>query len=115
MKLNRAELRKIIYDFNSISNRLLQADYNDYTGVVSKFVAFIKATPIILDYILDCGSCDWNMDEEFQEIRQSYGRLIFSLGDTNEDEVRNVFAILGLEYLHGSYTFQISRYIQFYE
>lgn len=94
MKLNRAELRKIMYDFNSISNRLLQADYNDHAGVVSKFVAFIKATPIIYDYILDCGTCNWNMDEEFQEIRQSYGRLIFSLGDTNEEEVCNVFAIL---------------------
>lgn len=83
-----------MYDFNSISNRLLQANYNDHTGVMSKFVAFIKATPIIYDYILDCGTCNWNMDEEFQEISQSYGRLIFSLGNTNEEEVRNVFAIL---------------------
>lgn len=94
MKLNRAELRKIMYDFNSISNRLLQADYNDHTGVVGRFVAFIKATPIIYDYVLDCGSCDWDMDETFQEIRQSYGRNIFVLGDTDEEEIRNIFAIL---------------------
>lgn len=94
MKLNRAELRKIMYDFNSISNRLLQADYNDHTGVVSKFVAFIKATPIIYDYVLDCGTCEQNLDNEFQEVGHSYGRCIFALGDTNEEEVRNVFAIL---------------------
>lgn len=95
MKLNRAELRKIIYDFNNIANRLLQANYNDYTGVIRRFVTFIKNTPIIYDYILDCGTCDYNMDEEFQEIRQSYGRLIFSLGDTNEEEVCVIFSILG--------------------
>lgn len=30
MKLSKNELRKIQYDFNSYSNRLLQADYMDY-------------------------------------------------------------------------------------
>ena len=34
MKLNRSELKKIIYDFNSISNRLLQADFEDYNDVL---------------------------------------------------------------------------------
>lgn len=94
MKLNRADLRKILYDFNCISNRLLQADHDDHTKVVHRFVAFVKATPIIYDYILDCGICDQNMDEEFKEIRNSYGRCIFDLGNTDEEEVRNVFAIL---------------------
>ncbi len=94
MKLNRAELRKIIYDFNSISNRLLQANYNDFTGVVSRFVSFIQTTPIIMDYITDCGSCEQDIAQEFQELRQSYGRSIFSLGDTDEEEVCTVFAIL---------------------
>jgi hypothetical protein len=50
MKLNREELRKIIYDFNSISNRLLQADFEDYNAVLSKFTAFIKAvSQLIVD------------------------------------------------------------------
>lgn len=83
-----------MYEFNSISNRLLQADFNDHTGVVSKFVTYIKSTPIIYDYILDCGICDQDLDKEFKEVSQSYGRCIFSLGDTNPEEVRNVFAIL---------------------
>lgn len=94
MKLNRADLRKIMYDFNSISNRLLQADYQDYTGVVGKFIAYIKATPIIYDYVLDCGSYDDDMEETFKDIRESYGRKIFALGDTTEEEVCIVFAIL---------------------
>lgn len=94
MKLNRAELRKILYDFNSISNRLLQANYTDYIGVVNRFINFIKSTPIIIDYVTDCGVCEQNMEQEFQELRQSYGRRIFSLGESDEEEVRTVFAIL---------------------
>ena len=38
MKLNRKELRKIQYDFNSCSNRLLQANYEDYADVLGKGV-----------------------------------------------------------------------------
>lgn len=53
--MNRKELRKIQYDFNSCSNRLLQADYEDYAGVLAKFVKYMGSTPIINDYICDCG------------------------------------------------------------
>ena len=41
MKLNRNDLRKIQYDFNSFSNRLLQADFKDYTDVLRKFLKYI--------------------------------------------------------------------------
>ena len=56
MTLNRTDLKKIIYDFNSISNRLLQADFNDYLDVLTKFISFLVNTPIIYDYIVVCGS-----------------------------------------------------------
>ena len=94
MRLNRNELRKIQYDFNSFSNRLLQADYQDYTDVLRKFLNFIAGAPIILDYISDCGQCDWNLEDEVNEVQSSYGELIFSTGDTEEEEVRNVYAVL---------------------
>lgn len=94
MRLNRTELRKIIYDFNSISNRLLQADFGDYTGVLAKFIGFITKTPIILDYVQDCGECGQDLEQEFKEVSASYGRCVFDLGDTDEDEVCNVFSIL---------------------
>ena len=48
MKLNRKELRIIQYDFNSYSNRLLQADYDDYADVLRKFVNYIDNIPIII-------------------------------------------------------------------
>ena len=94
MKLNRKELRKIQYDFNSCSNRLLQANYEDYADVLGKFVNYIDSTPIISDYIHDCGSCDWNLESEIKEVQSSYGRLIFSLGETDSEEIRNVYAVL---------------------
>ena len=95
MRLNRNDLRKIQYDFNSFSNRLLQADYEDYTGVLGKYLKYIDNTPIILDYIMDCGSCDWDLAKEVQKVQASYGRMIFSTGDTEEEEVRNVLSQLG--------------------
>ena len=90
--MNRAELKKIIYEFNSLSNRLLQADFNDYNNVLSKYVSFITKTEIIFDYILDCGTCDQDMEQEFKEVQTQHA--IFDLGETTEEEVRNVFAIL---------------------
>lgn len=94
MKLNRTELKKIIYDFNSISNRLIQAYFDDYNGVLSKFIAFIQDNELIHDYVVDCGDCDQDLPQEFKEVMNSYGRAIFSLGTSDEEEVRNVFAIL---------------------
>ena len=94
MRLNRNELRKIQYDFNSFSNRLLQANFQDYTDVLGKFLNFINSTPIILDYITDCGQCEWELEKEVKEVQSSYGELIFSIGDTEEEEIRNVYAVL---------------------
>lgn len=94
MRLNRNELRKIQYDFNSISNRLLRADFNDYTSILGKFLTYIESTPIIFDYIKDCGECDYDFEAEVKDVQKSYGRLIFSTGDTQEEEIRNVYAIL---------------------
>lgn len=100
MKLNRIELKKIIYDFNSISNRLMQADFSDYKDVLSKFLNFVNSTAIISDYINDCGPCTQNLDEEFKEVATSYGRCIFTLGETDEEEIRNVYAILNYIIVH---------------
>ena len=83
-----------MYDFNSISSRLLKADFQDHTAVVTKFIRFIKKTPIIYDYIMDCGTCEQDIKHEFDEVGQSFGGCIFSLGDTDEEEIRNVYAIL---------------------
>ena len=92
MRLNRNDLRKIMYEFNTLANRLLQADFKDYEGVLAKFIRFISNTEIINDYILDCGECNQDMNLEFSEVKT--GRATFELGNTDEEEIRNVYAIL---------------------
>ena len=94
MNLNRKELRKILYDFNVASNRLLQCSFEDYTNVLTKFISFIDNTPVIHDYIIGCGSCEQNMDEEFKAVGNGYTGFVFSLGDSDNEEVRNIYAIL---------------------
>ena len=92
MRLNRTELRKIMYDYSSLCNRLLQADFRDYNDVLSRFIRYITETEIIYDYISDCGECTQNMEQAYREVGS--GDAIFALGDTDEEEVRNVYAIL---------------------
>lgn len=94
MKLNRKDLRKILYDFNCYSNRLLQADFHDYARVLDKFIKYLESTPIIIEYVTGCGECDIDLDQEVKDVQQSHGKGIFSTGDTDEEEVCNVFAIL---------------------
>lgn len=94
MRLNRKDLRIIQYEFNSISNRLLQADFEDYTDVLVKFVSFVENNPLIFEFISDCGKCEWNVEEEVTSVQSSYGRMIFSTGNTDEEEVRNVYAVI---------------------
>ena len=92
MKLNRKELKKVMYEFNAMSNRLLQADFNDYGDILKKYITFLDRTEIIHEYIADCGECDQNMEQEFTEV--STRNAIFELGGTTEEEVRNIYAIL---------------------
>lgn len=92
MKLNKKELKKISYDFLCLSNRLLQADFRDYSTVLSRFIRFITCTDVINDYILDCGRCELNLDSEFKAVQSS--RYTFDLGESDEEEVRNITAIL---------------------
>ena len=94
MNLNKTELRKIMYDFNLISNRLMQADYDDYSSILRKFLNFISSTEIIFDYVNDCGICEFDLEKEFNEIENAFGDLRFTLGETSEEEVRNIFAYL---------------------
>ena len=51
MKLTRRDLRKILNDFNSLSNRLLQANFEDYSTVLARFIRYVTDTEIIFDYI----------------------------------------------------------------
>ena len=95
MNLNRAELRKVMYDFNSIANRLMKAEFEDYGGVLKKFLAFLADCPVILAYLDDCGSSTIpDIKAEVDEVVESYGDAIFSTGNTAAEENANILAVL---------------------
>jgi len=94
MNLNRPELRKMIYDFNSISNRLMRVAFVEYDAVLAKFLAFLDGTEIIRDYIQACGEPTYDIAKEISEIVESYGHAILVLGDTEQEEVANIYALL---------------------
>ena len=94
MKLNKIELKKILYEFNSKSNRLMQVDFQDFPQVLAMYLDYIDKTDIIIEFINNCGKTNLNLKEEFDIVRSRYGSMIFSLGTTDEEEVRNIYAIL---------------------
>jgi len=94
MKLNRNELKKILYDFNSISNRLVRANVDDYVGILRKFIANIDSCPVILDYIEQCGKPTFNIESASNQLAQIYGGKFTNLGDTEREECTNIYHIL---------------------
>lgn len=92
--MSRNELKKIIYGFNSVSNRLLQSDYSEYKNDLRKFIEYIDGTEIIKEFVNSCGECEQDMSKEFDEIVNSYHNYIFSIGDTDSEEVADVYGIL---------------------
>ena len=94
MEINRTELKKIIYDFNCVSNRLIQADCDDYSRILKIFIEYIDSTELIHAYISDFGATDQDIENEFQQVASGYGRLIFNIGTNESQEVTTVYAVL---------------------
>ncbi|MEG1487598.1 hypothetical protein [Lactococcus sp.] len=93
MELNKKELRKIMYDFNSICNRLIKSDFNDYENNLKKFISFLMGNELIYEYIKDCGSPSYDVKTEVETVQNLYGS-IFELGNSNDEEVTNIFHLL---------------------
>lgn len=72
----------------------MQADFQAYNIVLLKFIDFIKGNNLIYEYIESSGECEQDLEKEFKEVEDSYGGAIFSLGSSDEEEIRNVFSIL---------------------
>ena len=120
MILSKKELRKTQYDFNSNTNRLLQADFSEYTSVLKKYIDFLRKTDVIYSYITDCGKPDVDPKPAVDQVISSHGEKLFITGDNDIEEIRNVFAVLAyladndieiyyaatLSYTHGSKHFQ---------
>ena len=92
MTLSKIELKKIILDFNSISSRLLTADYRDYNNVLKKFKVFIDNDEIIFNYISKCGF-DENIGEVLKSVSNHRGNRLV-LGMNEKEEINSVYSII---------------------
>lgn len=94
MKINKKELKVIIHKYNSICNRLLRSDPDDYIADLKKFIKHLDSTEIIAEYINSFGNTELDMANEFQDVLQSFGRSYFITGEDESEEVRNVYSTL---------------------
>lgn len=94
MEVTKAELKILIKEFLTASNRILRAGYEIYASELGKFVKFLKTHDLIFDYIMSCGEPEYDVEQEVKDVNKSYGNSIFSLGTTSEKEVANIFAVI---------------------
>ena len=94
MEITKIELKILIKEFLSASNRILRADFEDYATELSKFITYLDGVEIISNYIKSCGDPEYDIEAEVKEVAESYGRAIFSLGSTTEKEVANIYAVI---------------------
>lgn len=82
--------------FNSVSNRLLQATYDDYLDVLKKFLNFIESTEIIKNFIDDCGGFNAEIREDLNTVINNHDKKFkFSVDDKLEtSEVYSVVKLL---------------------
>ena len=83
-----------MYDFNSISNRFMKVNYDEYLSVLKKFINHIESCSIIYDYIKDCGEPTFDVAKEVLSVEKSGGREYFYLGKSEQEEVSNIYHIL---------------------
>jgi F0F1-type ATP synthase epsilon subunit len=88
------ELKKIIYDFNSVSSRFMRVDFRESNIVLVKFLDYIDNEELISNYIKDCGEPSIDVKAETEEVIESRGRSYFNLGNTTQEEVTNIYHIL---------------------
>lgn len=93
MEITKVELKILMKEFMTASSRVLRADYTIYDSELKRFIDFLENKPVIDKFIKSCGEPDYNVEEEVKEVAASYGNMVFSLGDTDESEVANIFAV----------------------
>lgn len=94
MEITKVELKILIKEFLSASNRVLRASYEIYPSELAKFVRFLESRKLIYDYIVSCGEPEYDIKKEYESVSKSYGRRIFELGTIDDKEVANIYAVV---------------------
>ncbi len=99
MQMTKKKLKKIIYDFNSISNRLLQSDSDNYLSALQRFLEYLNSQELIKNYIesqekLVSGFSDEEIHNIFNELATSFGRKKVLLSGITEEEIKYTHSLL---------------------
>lgn len=93
MELNRRELKKISHSFNSISSRMMRAPFDEYKGILKKFLDFVDSNEIIIGYINLGIDSEYDAAQDWDRIVNEAGYL-FNFGPTVEEECFQIYQIL---------------------
>ena len=94
MELNKIELKKISYDFNILSSRIMRAKFDEYNLVLRKFLAFIDGSEIIYSFVMTGATDTFDAATEYRQVTESYGELVFDFGPSPEEETYQIYAVL---------------------
>lgn len=94
MEVTKVELKILIKEFLTASNRVLRAGYEIYADELEKFIKFLKEKKLIYDYIMSCGEPEYDAEQAVRDLCNSYGKSIFALGSTDKNEVANIFSVI---------------------
>ena len=93
MELNKKELKKMSHSFNTIANRIMRVAYDEYSMILKKFLAFIEANEIIMEYICSGKTDEYDAKEDWDLVVSKDG-YTFNFGPTTEEESFQIYCVL---------------------
>lgn len=94
MEVNKKQLKIVSRDFIILAKRVLNSDYQDYYGNLNRFLKHIKDTQLLNDYVQSTITEPYDVEADVKEIQKTFGRWNFDIGETEEQEIANIFQIL---------------------
>lgn len=93
MELNKKELKKITYSFNSIASRMMRVTFEEYNIILKKFLAYIDDNEIISEYIKLGAITEYNVGDDWNKVTHVRGYM-FGFGPSIEEESFQIYSLL---------------------
>lgn len=80
MEINKKELKKISVKFNRLASDAINADYREQNDILKELINYVDETDLIINYIQNLKYDIVGLDDEINEIANSYGKKRLDLG-----------------------------------
>jgi hypothetical protein len=94
MEINKKELRKLSRAFRTISNRIINAHYEEADSILKMFLNYINNNHLIFQYINSINVDEYDASTEIKSVISSHGREILNTGSCVEEEIVYTYRIL---------------------